>query len=397
MSRILHNQLVVFALLFLAACGGGGGGGGAAVPVAPPVQYAYTPPVDNGDGWVVASLADEGMDEALITTMMQRVLDGTYPGIDAVAIARNNKLVLHQQVRTGTGDFDPWAGNTDPERHILHSTSKSVTSALIGIAIDQGHIASTAVPFYDLFNYAVYDNWDPRKAAMTLEDALTMRLGLEWDEWSLPYTDPENDLIFLENNNADWAKALLDLPITSDPGSVFTYNTAATIAIGQALENATGIPMADYANQYLFYPMDIFDALWARSPTTLPIGGSGLYLKIRDQLKFGQLFVNGGVWNGTQIISPAWVADSTVRRVDISSWATYSEAYGFQWWLDDFLHEGLDVEAWVTAGYGGQHTFCIPDLNLVIAFTGHNYENGVGVGNLYTMVEDLVIASVSQP
>ena len=398
MRRIVYNQLLAFAVLFLAACGGsGGGGGGATPPVAPPVQYTYTLPVDSGDGWTVASLADEGMNEALITTMMERIIDGTYTGIDAVAIARNNKLVLHQQFRWETGPFDPWAGNTDPERHFLHSTSKSVTSALIGIAIDQGHIASTQVPFYDLFNYGTYDNWDPRKADMTLEDALTMRLGLEWDEWSLPYTNPENDLVFLENNNTDWAKALLDLPMTSDPGTVFTYNTAATIAIGQALENATGIPMADYANQYLFYPMDIFDAIWATSPTGLPIGGSGLYLKVRDQLKFGQLFVNDGVWDGQQLISAAWVADSMMRRVDISSWATFSEAYGFQWWLDEFGHQQQVVEAWVTAGYGGQYTFCIPQLDLVIAFTGQNYENGDGVVRLYEIVEDLIIASVSQP
>ncbi|MDJ0710184.1 MAG: serine hydrolase [Woeseiaceae bacterium] len=394
MSRIFRNQLVLYVLLLLAACGGGGGGSGAAALI-PPVQFTYAPPVDNGDGWAVASLADEGMNEALITTMMQRILEGTYPGIDAVAIARNDKLVLHEQIRLTTGRFDRWANNSDPERHILHSTSKSVTSALIGIAIDQGHIASTQVPFYDLFNYGAYDNWDARKGDMTLEDALTMRLGLEWDEWSLPYTDPQNDLVFLENNNNDWAKALLDLPMTSDPGTVFTYNTAATIAIGQALENVAGIPMADYANQYLFYPLDIFDAVWAMSPTGLPIGGSGLYLKIRDQLKFGQLFVNDGVWNGQQLISAAWVADSVVRRVDISSWATYSEAYGFQWWLDDFVHQQQTVDAWVTAGYGGQYIFCIPELDLVVAFSGHNYENGVGVSRLYEMVEDLIIAAVN--
>lgn len=391
--RFVHHQLALFAVLLLAACGGGGGGSGGPARV----EYTYAPPVNNGDGWAVSSLADEGMDEALITTMMEAVLNGDYPGIDAIAIARNNRLVLHQQIRTETGRFDPWAGNSDPERHILHSTSKSVTSALIGIAIDQGHIASTQVPFYDLFNYGAYENWDPRKADMTLEDALTMRLGLEWDEWSLPYTNPANDLVFLENNHSDWAKALLDLPMTSDPGTEFTYNTAATIAIGQALENATGIPMADYADQYLFYPMDIFDAIWARSPTGLPIGGSGLYLKIRDQLKFGQLFVNGGTWDGQQLISAGWVADSTARRVDISSWATYSEAYGFQWWLGDFRHRQQIIEAWITAGYGGQYTFCIPDLDLVIAFTGHNYENGDAVVLLYEIVEDLVIASVEQP
>ncbi len=397
--RIVYNQLVAFALLFLAACGGGGADGGGGVPpvVNPPVQYTYSVPDDIGDGWAVSSLADENMDEAPIATMLQRILDGTYPGIDAVAIARNNKLVLHQQIRTGTGQFDAWAGNTDPERHILHSTSKSVTSALIGIAIDQGHIASTQVPFYDLFNYGAYDNWDPRKADMTLEDALTMRLGLEWDEWSLPYTNPENDLVDLENNNTDWPKALLDLPMTSDPGTVFAYNTAATIAIGQALVNATGIPMDIYADQYLFHPMGIFDALWARSPAGLPIGGSGLYLKIRDQLKFGQLFVNDGVWDGQQLISAAWIADSVTPRVDISSWATYSEAYGFQWWLDTFNFRQQGAEAWVTAGYGGQYTFCFPDLNLVVAFTGRNYTNPNGVTRLYEMVQDFVIASVNQP
>ena len=394
MTSIFRNQLVLIVLLTLAACGGGGGGGGGGGAW---IQYTYTPPIDNGDGWEVSSLAAEGMDEEPITTMMERILNDNYPGIDAVAIARNNKLVLHQQIRTETGQFDPWAGNNDPERHILHSTSKSVTSALIGIAIDQGHIASTQVPFYDLFNYGAYDNWDPRKADMTLEDALTMRLGLEWDEWSLPYTNPSNDLVFLENNNTDWAKALLDLPMESDPGADFTYNTAATIAIGQALENATGIPMAQYANQYLFFPMDIFDAIWARSPTGLPIGGSGLYLKVRDQLKFGQLFVNDGVWDGDQLISAAWVADSMVRRVDISSWASYSEAYGFQWWLDDFVHQPQLTEAWVTAGYGGQYTFCIPDLDLVVAFHGHNYENGDAVVRLYEIVERLIMASVTQP
>ncbi len=399
MRRIVYNQIVAFALLFLAACGGGGADGGGGVPpvVDPPVQYTYSVPDDIGDGWAVSSLANENMDEAPIATLLQRIVDGTYPGIDAVAIARNNKLVLHQQVRTGTGQFDAWAGNTDPERHILHSTSKSVTSALIGIAIDQGHIASTQVPFYDLFNYGAYDNWDPRKADMTLEDALTMRLGLEWDEWSLPYTNPENDLVYLENNNTDWPKALLDLPMTSDPGTVFTYNTAATIAIGQALVNATGIPMEVYADQYLFHPMGIFDALWARSPAGLPIGGSGLYLKIRDQLKFGQLFVNDGVWDGQQLISAAWIADSVTPRVDISSWATYSEAYGFQWWLDTFNFRQQGAEAWVTAGYGGQYTFCFPDLNLVVAFTGRNYTNPDGVTRLYEMVQDFVIASVNQP
>ncbi len=388
----LRSLIAVAFALLLVACGGGSSGSSS--PPVTPLEYVYTAPDDIGDGWQVSSLADEGLQESVVSSMMQRVINGSYEGIDAVAIARNNKLVLYEQMPRTLDHFDAWVNNTDKSRHVLHSTSKSVTSALVGIAIDQGFIASTDVSFYDLFFYGAYDNWDPRKADMTLEDALTMRLGIEWDEWSLPYTNPRNDLVFLENTNSDWSKALLDLPITSDPGTVFAYNTAATIAIGQAVENATGIPLADFANQYLFYPMQITTAVWWRSPTGLPVGGSGLFLRARDMVKFGQLYIDDGVWQGQQLISAEWIADSVVRRVDISSWATYSDAYGFQWWLDDLNHNGQPVETWVTSGYGGQYIFCVPALDLVVAFTGHNYENGPGVANLYTMMQAYILNSI---
>jgi len=377
-------------LAFIASCGGGGSGS-----VTPTTPYVYSMPDAIGDGWEVAHLTDVGMDEGLITSMMQWVYTERFEGIDSVVIARNNKLVLYEQLRQEIGEFDGWINNRDHRRHVLHSTSKSFTSALIGIAIDQGSIASTQVKFYDLFNYGAYDNWDPRKAEMTLEDALTMRLGLEWDEWTLPYTNPNNDLVFLENNNIDWAKALLDLPMTSDPGNFYAYNTAATIAIGQALQNATGIPMADFADQYLFFPMDITTAEWGRTPTGLPNGGSGLFLLPRDMAKFGQLFIDDGIWQGQQLISSAWIADSVARRVDISAWSSFSEAYGFQWWLDDFSHQGQTVAAYVTSGYGGQYIFSLPDLDLVVAFTGHNYGNGPGVANLYEMMTGYILPSIN--
>ena len=386
-SPILAVYLALVAI-GLSACGGGSD---APPDVSPVPQYVYSIPDAIGDGWEVASVADEGLDEELVTTMVRRILTGVNQGIDSVAIARNGKLVLSVQVRDSVGQFDDWIDNTDPERHVLHSTSKSFTSALIGIAIDQGAIASVDVPFYDLFNYGAYDNWDSRKAAMTLEDVLTMRLGIEWDEWSLPYTHRMNDLVFLENNNVDWSKALLDLRMTSDPGTVYAYNTAATIALGQALENATGIPMEDFANQYLFFPMQITTAGWWKSPTGLPVGGSGLFLKTRDMLKFGQLYIDEGAWQGQQLISPAWVAASVARHVDISEWASLSEAYGYQWWLDDLAYGASTTPAYITSGYGGQYIFALPELDIVVAFTGQNYENGERIAELYTLVERFVL------
>lgn len=393
---IRHTQRIMFAVLaslLIVACGGGSSGGNGPAP-REPVVYNYSVPADIGDGWQVADLADEGFDTQLILDMMDRVVNEEYAGIDSVAIVRNNRLLLYWFANRQLDNFDAWISNTDRERHVLHSTSKSFTSALVGIAIDQGFIASTQVSFYDLFDYPDYDNWDPRKADMTLEDALTMRLGLEWDEWSLPYTDPNNDLVALNNRNIDWAKALLDLPMVSDPGTEFRYNTAATTAIGQAVQNATGMPLADFANQNLFYPMQITNAEWGRTPTNLPVGGSGLFLGTRDLAKFGQLYLDNGSWQGQQLISANWIADSVVRRVDISSWATYSEAYGFQWWLDDFSYRGQLVDAWITSGYGGQYLFVVPSVDLVVAFTGHNYEPGPGIENLYTMMRFFILGAI---
>ena len=386
------NILIAVATLAIAACGGGSSGGGGEPP--PRIDYTYRIPTDIGDGWQLADLASEGFDTQQIAVLMDQIVNEDYPGIDSIAIVRNENLLLYWSANRELTNFDAWIGNTNRERHILHSTSKSFTSALIGIAIDKGFIASTDVKFYDLFNYAGYDNWDPRKAEMTLEDALTMRLGLTWDEWSLSYTNPNNDLVFLENNNLDWSKALLDLPMSRNPGTTFTYNTAATIAIGKALQNATGMPMAQFADANLFLPMQITNAVWARSPTNLPIGGSGLFLETRDLIKFGQLYLNGGSWQGQQLISADWVAASVIRHVDLSAILTFSDGYGYQWWLDQFNYKGQQVEAWITSGYGGQFIFAIPSLDLVVAFTGHNYENNTGIASLYTIMGSGILQAI---
>ena len=201
--RIATRSLYYLLFLTLTACGGGGGdqGGSNNAAVATPIIYSYSMPTVANDSWPVGHLSDHGIEVNPIEHMVRDFHSGATPGIDAIAIARNGTLVLLSNIRTQTGEFDGWGGNTWPNRHIMHSTSKSITSALIGIAVDQGYIASTDVPFYDLFIYSSYDNWDDRKATMTLEDALTMRFGYEWDEWSQPYGHPENDLRILTESS----------------------------------------------------------------------------------------------------------------------------------------------------------------------------------------------------
>lgn len=390
-----YNWKATSALLLafaLSACDRSGGA--AAVVANPPPPYAYAIPGQVNDGWATGHLADNGFDADIVIDMMERIIDGTYPGIDAVAIARNETLVLASTLRTELDEYDGWIDNKMIDRHIMHSTSKSVTSALVGIAIDQGYIESVDVLFYSLFRYPQFENWDSRKAEMTLEDALTMRLGLEWDEWSAPYGSADNDLQILTSQNQDYAKALLDLPLISDPGTSFTYNTAATIAIGEALQVAVGVPMQDYAEVHLFRPLQIHLAEWATTPTELPNGGSGLFLRTRDMLKFGQLFISGGVWNGEQVISPQWTSGSVTRHVGLD-W-TYTSGYGYQWWLDRFTFNGTSIDSWSTRGFGGQYIFCVPALQLVVAFTGQNYGNS-NTELPFVMMQDFILRSLEGP
>ena len=128
--------IIVLAAMLVVACGGGSGGSGGNAQPAPPVVYSYSIPSDVGDGWQVADIATEGFDTQEILAMLGE-------GIDSVTIARNNKLLLYWFADRELDEFDDWIRNKDKQRHVLHSTSKSFTSALVGIAIDQGYIAST--------------------------------------------------------------------------------------------------------------------------------------------------------------------------------------------------------------------------------------------------------------
>ena len=366
--------LVFFALFALAACGGGSGGVGGEVrsdniPSASP--YVYSVPESQNDGWSVGHLADHGFDPERVTAMIDEIVQRSIVGIDSISIVRNGTLLVSENFRTQLDQYDSWVQNEDLERHVLHSTSKSFTSALVGIAIEQGYISDTDALFYEFFSYVSYANQDMRKATLSLEDALTMRFGMRWDEWSQSYGSDGNSLTYLTENNDDYSKALLDLPMEGNPGETFVYNTAGSIAIGQALENRVGVPLADFAEMYLFAPLQISGAVWGNTPTGLPNGGSGLFLTTREMAKFGQLYIDDGKWQGEPVISSSWVRRSIQRHVELN-WSDTS-GYGYQWWLDRFSVDGQLLESYSTRGYGGQYIFCVPSLRLVVAFTAHNY------------------------
>ncbi len=384
------RPLVALALFALAACGGGGGDDAVTNPP-PRKTYTYTAPADLADGWAVGHLQDHGADMQVIQSMMDAVVNEDIPGVDAISAVRNNVLILNEDLRTRLDEYDGWVSNTRLDRHVMHSTTKSFVSALTGIAIDQGYIRDVDVLYYDLFTYGGYDNWSLAKAGMTLEDALTMRFGFAWDEWSVPYGQPGNSLWDLFQAHVDVSKGLLDQRVVRTPGTMFVYNTAGTISLGQALEHVIGVPLENFADQYLFAPLQIQDVDWTETPTGLPNGGSGLFLTTREMLKFGQLYLDGGVWHGERVISEEWVIRSTQPHADYSDAIT--SGYGYQWWIDRFLVGGELIESYSTRGFGGQNIFVVPSRRLGVAVTGRNYGTP-GADAPYRLMQDFLLRAM---
>jgi len=378
-------RFAILVTVALHGCGGGGAGPAPIVPL-PPADFAYQVPASTGDSWTVASAADHGISVSTLESMMNDVRSGMFPNVDSIAIARNGELIFDETIRLETDSEDGRVGNTDLSVHAQFSATKSITSLLIGITIDEGHIAGVNAPYLGLFPYVGYANWDERKNDITLQHVLTMQLGLDWNEWNPPYSSPDNQLIRFYEDEVDYSKAVLDLPLVADPGAQFAYNTAATISLGQAIENSAPLSLIDFGANALMGPLGITDIELLTTPTGLPNGGGGFYVRTRDMAKFGQLVLNRGTWNGDRVVSEAWINESMTPRTDISfsnpdEWDWQVEGYGYQWWLGHYDMAGTKIDTYVAWGFGGQWVIAIPSLNLVIAINSHGYDGSDAAQN----------------
>ena len=270
-------------------------------------------------------------------------------------------------------DWHPFYKDTD--LHTIQSVSKSVTSALIGIAIERGAIDSLETKIIDFFPQYKHLFNDKMKRSITIRDLLTMTAGIKWDEFSYAYTDPLNDAATMENSH-DWVEYILSLPMEYQPGSKFVYNSGITILLSNVLQEATKMQVEKYAEKYLFGPLGIQNYYWKKTPTGLTDTEGGLYLSSRDFAKIGLLYLNDGVWNDQQILREEWVKLTMSPDILIEG---SSRKYGFQWWFIPFPSDHSNSykdgeEKWIFSGsgYGGQYLLIIPEHDLVVVFNGWN-------------------------
>jgi CubicO group peptidase (beta-lactamase class C family) len=276
-----------------------------------------------------------------LSRTIEEIMAVQMPDVTGIVVVRDGYVVLERY----QGDY----GRDDPIK--VRSVTKSVISALVGIAVDEGGFTSLEQTVGEVIPDRLPDGADPLAATVTLENLLTMTSGFAWDI----STDYQR-LIASDN----WVNLTLSQPVVYEPGTFYAYNTGGSHLLSVMLAAATGQDTADFAQDRLFDPLGISKPAWQRSPQGEISGGFGLELTPRDMAKIGYLYLNQGRWDDAQIVPADWVAASTTYQSAGDS--TGGAAYGYQWWVTD----SSGYAAYFALGFGGQYIYVVPALDLVV-------------------------------
>jgi len=352
-----------------------------------PCEHAYEIPVKTDDGWETSSLSKEGVNPENLNRLMSEILNGRYKDIHSILIVKDGKLIFEEY----------FSGNHRNSLHVMASATKSVTSILVGIAIDNKMISDVNRKIYELLPQYVGTKWVDKKYEITLEHLLTMTAGVDWlaATSDIPLSDPRNDDAGLYRSY-DPIKYTLEKELIEQPGSRYNYSTGLSTLLGEILKKASGLNPDEFAAKYLFYPLGIQNHKWKAYPNGTIDTGGGLYLRSRDMAKIGYMMLRKGKWKGNQIVSEEWVNESTKSHVLQIGKSTMASDYGYQWHHGERKIRNQGIEAFFARGLGGQYIFIIPTLDLVAVFTyQHPYSLGWLTGNL--VLAKYIIPSVLPP
>ena len=294
----------------------------------------YTPLVR--DDWEVSTPAEQGLGAELVSRMYYNAAE--LETIYSLLVVKNGKLVAEGYYNAGSID----------QLEKRASVTKSYTSALVGIALDKGYIESIDAKMLDFFPDIADQITDPRKKQITIQNMLEMRAGYPWEE--------ENAAAWEAMWSGEYLSQIAKIPLTADPGTRFQYSNLTAHWLGIIAARATGMDLIALGNKYLFGPLGVTPGEdWLRDVDGYYIGAGDILFTSRDMARFGQLYLDGGEYNGQQIVSADWVRDSlqtyTANEFEVTSIGQFKNmGYGYMWWSAKVGDRYVSF-AW---GHGGQ-------------------------------------------
>ena len=300
----------------------------------------YHDSVNDQASWTISRPEDQGMDRAKLNLAAADL--AKQANLWSFVVVRNDALVFEKYFNGS----DKTASNN------IHSASKSILSAAVGIAIDRGFIKSIDTKVAELLPTYFTKITDPVKRTLSLRNLLTMQSGLQWTEDSTEYEIEKKP---------DWIQAILNLKQSKAPGTSFLYSTGNTHLMSAIIAQNTGMSLSSFVQKNIFNKLGVKPEHWGVDPKGYNSGGYNLYITPREMAKFGMLYLNEGRWKGEQIVPRAWAIEAQEKQVN----ARAGFDYGFNWWIRQIGGHKVAF-AW---GYGGQFIYTIKDLNLVVIIT----------------------------
>lgn len=308
----------------------------------------YYDDYDDTSDWDFSTPEEQGMNCEILEMGLAELESSPY--LFSILIIRNNTIVVEAF----------YNGSNFYHSNNIHSASKSMLPAMVGIAIREGYIDSVHQKVADFL--PEYFPSVGLKRDISLHDLMTVSAGLWWVEDRSEY--------WVEKTN-NWVRTILRFPLVHFPGTTFNYSTGVTHVISAVIASATGMSTCEFAHQYLFLPIGITAEHWGRDLQAVYSGGYNLYMTPREMAKFGLLYLHNGEWEGQQIVPQWMIAESLQAHMHVDP--VYN--YGYNWWLRQI--SGYDMYlAW---GFGGQYIYVIPELDLVFVTTADTKNNPDGI------------------
>jgi CubicO group peptidase (beta-lactamase class C family) len=356
--------------------------------------YTYHAPAQTGDGWTTAAATDVGFDETALARVVQDIAQSDPSSvrprlIHSLLVARHGKLVLEEY----------FFGYDRDQPHDTRSAGKTFGSVMMGAAMLRGTPIGPQTRVYDeLRAMGPFTNPDPRKAEITVAQLMTHTSGLVCDD-NDDNSPGNEDTMQSQRAQPNWWKYTLDLPMAHDPGKRYAYCSGGMNLVGAVLTTGTHEWLPQFFDDTIARPLQFGPYYWNLMPTNEGYLGGGAYLRPRDLLKIGQLYLNGGIWNGRRVVSNAWIHDSTAPHEAVDERTTgidaadFTDYYvpgfsdGYAWHISTIQSGRNTYREYQASGNGGQLLFVIPELDLTVAITAGNY----GQGGIWSRFRDEIV------